>query len=1040
MASKFTFLFLFSCLSLFCNAQQQITDFKNPKITTPGTLTFLTKFNGKVLFSAFTPETGEELWISDGSESNTKLLKDINPGSNGSLLADFAEHNKQLYFRNATTNELWKTDGSPAGTSMVMRSDSLAGVYAVKDKLLLTFKVESNTIRRLPLAWLDEKEQVKFWEMDATALKVADNNLYYATYDSLRQDWQLNLYGETPILIHQKKGPYVLDIALDSFKGYEYFGITETGLSTALLVGNAANRKEQAIYYPWGSVFMPVCLRDSSGALFLIKNQMYAPENRIQVFKVRSGHGWDTVADIPGSKINAGLKPEFTGPQHLNFSVEANALAFISLYGYEGISAVYLNVFDFKANNKRLSDKLPGELSSRFLQIRQKSTDIYQLTGSGKNFTYNLKSNSVVAVEDIVKAPVEVGGKQYEISDNLYLLASGAKTPLVRKQSGFSELSFIHRDTTNNKILFWTYSEELKKNQLWASNGSTTQEILQYNGFPDAYGMRQSTPRVGKSIIFTASYLNGIRVFATDGTAAGTKELLNYPTTETPSIRTKSATNGAVLLEMAYGQKISQIYTNIKKTSVIDLTTTPFYKILATTKDFYVLKNLLRNGMSYDVLEKIDNGVLKLVDLNKNGNAVNHQAYQDKIYFTLRNDSGTVNGIYNVGSDNKIKQIFTGPVETFSIRDKYLVTNAFEGNSQLQTITTVMHATSGQVLHTFKRAFAMSVASHGTLALFSEDQLIMVRDTSKREISLKNAAYSVTPSLKGFVIKSGSEGNYDAHYYYVKTQKLVPILEGKNIVNWNENPLSENLIFITNSSSRENYIWIASREKLIPIPPQENISGELNANLFSGNHNDDYSKVWIYSIENDQLKSKYHIEANTYFNLQMAGNSNYASGYEAATGNEVTRLEKDSVYHFEQIVKGPAGVLLRQVFHFNESIYAVGFAHSKGLQVWKMGVVQEEQKEDEETETPEVPQGPGHVISLPEGEEINIYPNPVFAELNIDLNSRGTVKIIDLKGLEIFHKDAGGKTLVDLKDIAAGTYLIIFKSRGRTIVKKVIKL
>src|SRR5436190_23834149 len=36
--------------------------------------------NNRMLFSAFTPETGSELWRTDGSPDGTQLLKDVLPG------------------------------------------------------------------------------------------------------------------------------------------------------------------------------------------------------------------------------------------------------------------------------------------------------------------------------------------------------------------------------------------------------------------------------------------------------------------------------------------------------------------------------------------------------------------------------------------------------------------------------------------------------------------------------------------------------------------------------------------------------------------------------------------------------------------------------------------------------------------------------------------------------------------------------------------------------------------------------------------------
>jgi ELWxxDGT repeat protein len=39
---------------------------------------------GMAFFSAQTPEAGRELWITDGTESGTRLFADINPGSDSS--------------------------------------------------------------------------------------------------------------------------------------------------------------------------------------------------------------------------------------------------------------------------------------------------------------------------------------------------------------------------------------------------------------------------------------------------------------------------------------------------------------------------------------------------------------------------------------------------------------------------------------------------------------------------------------------------------------------------------------------------------------------------------------------------------------------------------------------------------------------------------------------------------------------------------------------------------------------------------------------
>jgi ELWxxDGT repeat protein len=86
----------------------------------------LTAVNGKLFFSANDGTNGEELWQSDGSEAGTGLVKNIFPGAGGSVSGysdlDWIAVNDTLFFvANDGTHglELWRSDGSEAGTTMV---------------------------------------------------------------------------------------------------------------------------------------------------------------------------------------------------------------------------------------------------------------------------------------------------------------------------------------------------------------------------------------------------------------------------------------------------------------------------------------------------------------------------------------------------------------------------------------------------------------------------------------------------------------------------------------------------------------------------------------------------------------------------------------------------------------------------------------------------------------------------------------------------------------------------------------------------------
>jgi len=70
---------------------------------------------GRVVFSAYVGNEGRELWVSDGSEAGTALLKDINPTSSSSPKDLTALGDGRVVF-SANNSQLWVTNGSTDGT------------------------------------------------------------------------------------------------------------------------------------------------------------------------------------------------------------------------------------------------------------------------------------------------------------------------------------------------------------------------------------------------------------------------------------------------------------------------------------------------------------------------------------------------------------------------------------------------------------------------------------------------------------------------------------------------------------------------------------------------------------------------------------------------------------------------------------------------------------------------------------------------------------------------------------------------------------
>lgn len=82
----------------------------------------LTHVGRVVFFSAADGTRGRELWVSDGTDAGTRLVRDINPGAAGSKPALLTRVGPRLYFTaqdGRHGRELWVSDGTRAGTRMV---------------------------------------------------------------------------------------------------------------------------------------------------------------------------------------------------------------------------------------------------------------------------------------------------------------------------------------------------------------------------------------------------------------------------------------------------------------------------------------------------------------------------------------------------------------------------------------------------------------------------------------------------------------------------------------------------------------------------------------------------------------------------------------------------------------------------------------------------------------------------------------------------------------------------------------------------------
>ncbi|MFD0837359.1 ELWxxDGT repeat protein [Mariniflexile aquimaris] len=131
---------------------------------------FMTNVNGTLFFVANDGKYlhERELWKSDGTEAGTTMVKDIYPGDNGftansSVPWDLKNVNGTLFFQaqdGIHGSELWKSDGTEFGTELV--KDIKSGIFSSSPNLL------SNCNGTLYFRAVDSSGIIDVWKSDGT--------------------------------------------------------------------------------------------------------------------------------------------------------------------------------------------------------------------------------------------------------------------------------------------------------------------------------------------------------------------------------------------------------------------------------------------------------------------------------------------------------------------------------------------------------------------------------------------------------------------------------------------------------------------------------------------------------------------------------------------------------------------------------------------------------------------------------------------------------------------------------------------------------
>lgn len=205
-------LILVGLLAQPATAQQLVKDINDiPVGIRPSNLM---AFGDGFLFTAETPETGEAIWISDGTETGTRLAMDLVPGSADMRIRKLTVWNERILFWENTLKQMFVSDGTEAGNQALTgfwQTGEPTDVVASQDGAFFTLNIPRPAELRYTLPGTNTTQKISY-DCPETDCGVSNpvifrDSLYFVVDDLINSSWiwRVGLDGTDPEVV---AGPF----------------------------------------------------------------------------------------------------------------------------------------------------------------------------------------------------------------------------------------------------------------------------------------------------------------------------------------------------------------------------------------------------------------------------------------------------------------------------------------------------------------------------------------------------------------------------------------------------------------------------------------------------------------------------------------------------------------------------------------------------------------------------------------------------------------------------------------------------------------
>lgn len=454
--------------------------------------------NGQLYFQAAMRGLGTELWKTDGTAAGTQLVKDIVPGlDTGSYPTNLTNFNGTLYFTATdpatSQQELWKSDGTAAGTVLV---DGATGSSSPSQ-----LTVVNSTLFFVGQRTISNSTGPELWKTDGTAAGTV-----------LVKDIVRGPSGSNPI-------------NLVNVSGTLYFAATTVSTGTELWKSNgtAAGTVQVRDIVAGSSGAYPNKLINNAGTLYFTANNV---TNGTELWKSNgTSAGTSLVRDISSGAFGSYPYYLTSVSGTLFFSVanelwksDGTSLGTVQVESTAGGSTIPRNLINgngtlyFSAIGTGIGEEIWKSDGTSAGTVLLKDID-NAVTSSSPNTFFNIGSTLYFTASEFGQ------GRELYKSDG-----TTAGTTLIKDINPGAPGSAPSYFSTAGGKLFFVAAEESSGRELWVSDGTSAGTTITKDINPASDGGSPSqSVIVGAIQYFVASNgPTGAELWKTDGTVAGT--------------------------------------------------------------------------------------------------------------------------------------------------------------------------------------------------------------------------------------------------------------------------------------------------------------------------------------------------------------------------------------------------------------------------------------------------------------------------------------------------------------------------------------